>query len=285
MLRHSLSPKSKKKFKGLSFEGMLGIPYYLLAGTLILLPILLMILFAFNQGDGGLFQIRFSFVNFERFFTDAIILGALFSSFYIAAVGTIITLIIAYPLALAVSKAKLRNKVLFISLITAPIWLNALLRINGLRQIAYMINPGLLGTDFILILGVVYMFLPFMFLPIFTVLSRIDKNLYESSADLGATSFQTIVKVIFPLSLSGVISGVMMVFLPAATTIIIPDRLGGGQARRLIGDMIVRAADEGIGTIGLGAAMSIVVGIILMIFIFLIRKTDRYGGQLDEKEF
>ena len=280
--RHNKTFIIKRKSPKISFYNFLAIPYYVLASCLIALPMILIILYAFNDGSGTIFQIRFSAINFTDFFTNRDLMRTLGESLYIAMIGTFATLLVGYPLAYFITKAKTKNRVLFLSLTTAPIWLNAFLRINGLRQVFMMINENILGTDFALITGIVFMFLPFMVLPIYTVLMKIDPNLYESSADLGANSAKTFFKVVMPLTLSGVISGIMMVFLSATTSIVIPIRLGGGQ-RRLIGVIIENAVNVGRDT-GFGAAMAIIVGLILLLFIYLIRKTDKYGVQLtDEK--
>ncbi|NLK12439.1 MAG: ABC transporter permease, partial [Candidatus Phytoplasma sp.] len=166
---------------------------------------------------------------------------------------------------------------------TAPMWINMLIRANGLKQIFSMVAPNLLGTDFAIITGMVYMYLPYMVLPIYTSLSKIDDSLYESSADLGANKLQTIRKVIIPLSLSGVMSGIMMVFLPAATTLVVPKYLGDGK-RYMIGNLI----DEAIllkGNYGYGAAVSLILGILMMVLIYFIKKIDKYEEVLsNEKE-
>lgn len=268
----------------LDFNKSLGIPYYILSIVLIATPLVLMLLYSFNDASAGIFQIRFTFSHYTRFFTSINFLNVLGRSFYIAAVATIITLLVAYPLAYLMARSRKMVKVILLSVVTAPMWLNAFLRANALRQVLLMINPNLLGTRFAIILGTVYMFLPFMVLPIFTILQKMDKSLLEGSSDLGANGFQTFIRVILPLSMSGVISGIMMVFLPAATSIVIPHVLGAGNLNvRMVGQMIESIINEG-SEIGFGAAIAIIIGLILMVFVWLIRKTDRYGGGLDVKE-
>ena len=280
-----ISPSKKRKPNlKLNFDFIIGVPFYLLAIILISLPILLMFLYSFNSGGSSVFEINFSLSNYARFFQNAAFLNILVRSLYLAAVGTTITLIIAYPLAYFMARAKIMTRIILMSLVTAPMWLNMFLRANALRQVLNMINPGIVGTQSAIIIGIVYMFLPFMVLPIFTILTKVDKSLYEGAADLGANGLKTFIKVILPLSMSGVISGVMLVFLPAATSIVIPHSLGAGQAGTLmIGQFIETMINEG-SDIGFGAAIAIVVGLILIGFIWLIRKTDKYGGGLDEKD-
>ena len=146
-----------------------------------------------------------------------------------------------------------------------------LIRTRALQQIFEIINPALLGTDFAIIAGMTYNYLPFMILPIYTVLSKIDKSLLSSSYDLGANRIQTFLKITFPLSISGVLSGVMMVFLPSATTLVIPKYLGEG--RYLIGNLIENAIIQQ-GNFGRGSAIAIVMSILIFILIYFIRKFD-----------
>lgn len=276
--------KSGKRLK-LDFNVSLGIPFYLLVVVLIVTPILLMVLYSFNTARGAdVFNIQFSFNNYVSFFTNMDFVRVLLRSLYTAAIATTITLLIAYPLALFIVKLKTMGRIIAMSLVTAPMWLNMFLRAHALRTVLTLINPNLDGTMFAIIVGIVYIYLPFMVLPIFTVLSKIDKSLYEGAADLGANGVKTVFKVILPLSLTGVISGIMMVFLPAATTIVIPHVLGGGQTNlNMIGFFIQTVVIQA-GRFGFGAAIAIILGLIMMLFIFLIRKTDKYGGGLDEKE-
>jgi len=278
-----LQRKSSKRKFNLDFNVSLGIPFYVLAIILISFPILLMLLYSFNSDRSSVFQIRFTLDNYVRFFAPGFLM-VLLRSLWIAAVSTLITLLIAYPLAMIIVKSSRMMKIILLSLVTAPMWLNAFLRANAIRQVLLMINRDLVGTHFAIILGTVYLFLPFMVLPIFTILQKMDKSLIEGAADLGANSAMTFLKVTLPLSMSGVISGIMMVFLPAATSIVIPHVLSGGNPNLfMIGQMIEIIINEG-ADIGFGSAIAIIIGIVLMLFIWLIRKTDRYGGGLDEKD-
>lgn len=259
----------------------LGIPYYILMTTLIILPFFIMILYAFSSTSSGIFNIEFTLNNFSKFFNEPVFIKTMFESLYLAAISTVITLLIGYPISYIITKLKPRTQVLMIALITSPMWINLLIRANALKQVTDMFFPKLMGTNFIIIFGNVYVFLPFMVLPIYTILSKLDKNLLESSADLGANPFQTFYKVILPLSLSGVISGCMMVFLPAATTLVIPKYLGDGK-RTMIGQLIelkvIQAHDY-----GYAAAVSIVIGAILIGFIVLIKRFDKYNEVTDDE--
>ena len=280
MLRNQTKGKGRKEKKVNSLT-FLSSPYFIVLALLIVLPFFIMILYAFSSTSAGIFDIRFTLGNFQVFFEQKLYVLTMLESLYIAAMSTIVTLLIGYPVAYIMTKLKARHQVLMLALITSPMWINMLIRANALKQIVDMFFPKLLGTDFIIIVGNAYMFLPFMVLPIYTVLSKIDKSLLESSADLGAKPYQTFMKVVVPLSLSGVISGAMMVFLPAATTLVVPKYLGDGK-RTFIGNLVEFAVMER-HDYGYGAAVSIILGIILIIFVVLIKKFDKYG-EVDSNE-
>lgn len=260
--------KSKNKL-----HTFLGIPYYVIMIILVVIPFAIMILYAFNDAE-GVFRISFTLNNFTNFLSNKSFVKIMMESLYLAVITTIVTLLIAYPLAYIIARSNAKMQILLLLLVTSPMWINMLIRVNAIKQVVNLINPSLLGTDVVIIFGMVYMYLPFMVLPIYTILSKIDDSLYESSADLGANKFQTIVKVIIPLSLSGILTGAMMVFLPAATTIIVPQYLGDGK-RYMIGNLI----DEVIlshGQYGYGAAIALVVVVIMMVLVFFVKKGDKY---------
>jgi spermidine/putrescine transport system permease protein len=193
--------------------------------------------------------------------------------------ATIITLAIGYPIAFIISRSKPKTRALLILLVTAPMWINMLLRTRALQQIFTMIDPELLGSNIAIMVGMTYNFLPFMVLPIYTVLAKIDNSLFESASDLGANKLQTMLKVIIPLSFSGILSGIMMVFLPAATTLVVPKYLGEG--RFLIGNLIENAMISQ-GDFGYGSAIALVMAGFILVFLYLIKKVDTYQGANDE---
>ncbi|MFU8792862.1 MAG: ABC transporter permease [Acholeplasmataceae bacterium] len=271
-----IKPKNKPSKKKWSTETILGIPYVILLVGMILIPILMMVLYSFQEERiTGVFTIRLTLEHYYSFLSEGQFVSLMLDSLYLAAVSTLITLAIGYPLAYIISRSQPRIQLLLILLITAPMWINMLLRTRALQQVFEMVGPNFLGTDFAIIVGMVYIFLPFMVLPIFTVLNKIDPNLFESAADLGANKLQTIVKVIIPLSLTGILSGIMMVFLPAATTLVVPKYLGKG--RYLIGNLIENAMIQQ-GRFGYGSAIAIVLSLVIMAFLYVIKKTDKYQG-------
>lgn len=199
---------------------------------------------------------------------------ALFLSLLLSLVSTAICLLLAYPLALILSNSKLGRSGFIIFLFILPMWMNFLLR--TLAWVVLLDTNGVLDTLFktlglprfkiintpaAIVFGMVYDFLPFMILPIYNVISKIDINVINAARDLGANSFQTLYKVIFPLSLPGVISGITMVFVPSLTTFVISTLLGGGKIL-LIGNVIEQEFMQNMDW-HMGSGLSIV----LMIFV------------------
>ncbi len=262
------------------FEGFLGIPYQALIIVLIMIPIFLMLLYSFQSRETSqTFTLIFTLDNYLRFINEPIFVGLMAESIGLAFVATLVSLVIGYPLAYIISKSHTKTKTLLILLITAPMWINMLLRTKALEQVILMIAPDLIGTNLAIIIGMTYVYLPFMVLPIYTVLSKIDIILYESASDLGANKLQTLIKVVMPLSISGVLSGIMMVFLPSATTLVVPKYLGAG--RFLIGNLIENAMISQ-GDFGYGSSIALLMAGLILVFLYAIKKVDKYTEGGDE---
>lgn len=221
--------------------------------------------------------IVFSFANFNRF-AEPVYIKVLIRSLILAAESTLFCLVLGYPAAMILADRKLNFKSTLILLMVLPMWMNMLVRTYAwltLLERKGLINMflghiglpplNLLYNDFAVIMGMVYNFLPFMVLPIYSVLSKIDYRLIEAAEDLGANPLYTFRKVIFPLSLPGVTSGITMVFMPAVTTFVISRLLGGGQYTligNLIEDQFLTTGDWNFGsTISLIMMLIILVGI------------------------
>ena len=266
------SRKPKKKIK---FDLLLGIPYYIILSILIVLPIFLLLLYSFLEGESN-FDLTFSLNHYLNFFREPLFIKSMGRSIWIAFLGTFFSLLIGYPLAFIIARSKPRTKMLLILLITSPMWINMILRVLAIKQVFEMINLRLHLTETALIIGMVNIFLPFMVLPIFTVLDKMDDNLFEAAADLGATKTQTMLKVVIPLSLSGVLSGIIMVFLPMATTLVVPKYLGP-SGKNLIGNIIEQAITKRqYGGYGYGAAIAIVLAAIILLMVTIMKKVDKY---------
>ncbi len=264
------------------FQRMAAAPHIVWAVMFIVAPMLFVLYFAFTDENGN-----FSFSNIASLsqYSNVFMLSIAF-----ALIATVVCLIIGYPLAYFMSKTSPKMQKILMVLIMLPMWCNLLIRTYALM--ALLDNGGLLNafieslgleklyivsSDFGVILGMVYDFLPYMVLPIFTSMSKLDKRYIEASADLGCTPMQTMVKVIMPLTVSGVISGVTMVFVPSISTFYISQKLGAGKID-LIGDTIERLF-KNTSTYGVGAAISLVMMILILISVWVMNKfSDDEGG-------
>lgn len=199
----------------------LAIPYGIFLVLFVAAPLIVLLYYAFTNGSG-----QFSLANLSNFFTDPNTLGTLCYSFALAFVTTVVCLCIAYPVAYILAHSNFKRKPMILMLFVLPMWINFTLRMTALKEILSLIEGNLAFYPFInSVIGMTYDFLPFMILPLYTTLSKLDKNLLEASSDLGANNFQTFIRVTLPLSVPGIISGVSMVFLPAMTNYVVLDML------------------------------------------------------------
>lgn len=233
-------------------KSLLATPYVLWILLFTIVPIFIILIYSFTERDhfGGM-TLKFTTENYRMFF-EPIYLNVLWRSIKLSVYSTIACLVIGYPMAYIISKAKLKRRNLMVMLFILPLWTNFLLRtyawmvilrdqgpINELLLRFGLIDEPIrmLYTNGAVIMGMVYNFLPFMVLPIYSVLAKMDNNLIEAAKDLGADTKGVFTKVIFPLSFPGVASGILMVFMPAISTFVISDLLGGGQTI-LLGNLI-----------------------------------------------
>lgn len=199
----------------------LGIPYALFLMLFVAAPLFVLVYYAFTNGQG-----QFTLMNLTGFFTNPYTLGTLFYSFGVAIATTCVCLMLAYPVAYILAVSKWRSKTVILLLFVMPMWINFSLRITALKEILTFIEGNLAYHPFLnTVIGMTYDFLPFMILPIYTTISKLDGSLLEAARDLGADEVQTFLKVTLPLSVPGIISGVSMVFLPAMTNYVVLDML------------------------------------------------------------
>ena len=199
----------------------LGIPYAVFLVIFVAAPLLFLFYYAFTDGQG-----QFTMQNLLHFFTDPNTLGTLYYSFAIALVTTAVCLLLAYPVAYFLATSGFRSQPVILMLFVMPMWINFSLRITALKEILNVLEGNLAMHPFLnAVIGMTYDFLPFMILPIYTTISRLDGALREAAMDLGADSVQTFLRVTLPLSVPGIISGVSMVFLPAMTNYVVLDML------------------------------------------------------------
>ena len=262
-------------------------PYLVWAFVVIVIPLILIALYAFTEDGNEVLTFSFTLENFRKFL-EATYMSVIFKSFKLGILTTVICLGLGYPLAYIISKCPEKSQSLLILLVTIPEWINMLLRTYAWMNLLSdngIINHllGLLGispvtmmyTDFSVVVGLVCNFMPFMIIPIHTSLSKMDKSFIEAAYDLGANKFQTFTKVIFPLTLPGVISGITMVFVPAMTTFVLSDLLGGSKIL-LIGNVIEQEFTKG-SNWNLGAGLSIVLMVFILLSMTMIAKYDKDG--------
>lgn len=260
-------------------------PYCVWLGIFVVIPMLMIVVYAFTQAGNDVTTLSFTIANFQKFFSP-VFGSVLWKSLEIAFVTTVICILLGYPLAYIIANMNERWRPTMILLMTIPQWINMLIRtyawigilsdvglINNFLKLLGLGPVKLLYTDFAVILGMIYNFLPFMVLPIYTSLSKMDQNLIHASYDLGANRLQTFRKVVFPLSIPGVMSGVMMVFLPAVSSFVIPKLLGGGQYM-LIGSLIENQFIS-VGEWNFGSAVSLIMAIIIMVSMYFLKKVDK----------
>ncbi|MEG1560451.1 MAG: ABC transporter permease [Clostridia bacterium] len=254
-------------------------PYIVWMIIFIVAPMLFIVYSAFFV-DG---QFTTEFV--EAAFRDSLYMEVLLRSVWVALISTVICILLGYPIAYMLSTMKKSTAAIVSIFFILPMWMNFLLRTYAWQVLlsdtgiinTLLINIGLspmemLYTEGAVLLGTVYNFLPFMILPIYTVLIKLDKSHLEAARDLGANGITTFFKVVLPLSMPGVISGITMVFIPAITTFAISRLLGGGKVR-LYGDLIEqKIVSEG--NLGLGAVLSIILLILVIISMVIMKKTE-----------
>ncbi len=286
------APKSTLKKKKVSFDTILGIPYYLLLIIFVFIPLLIMILYAFTKPNESLFNIRFTLVNFEKFFNTQAYVKSLFESVWIALLSTIVSLVISYPLAYVITKLKKQIQIALVLLITANMWINSLILIHAIKNVfliagtlvvgndaSFIQKAIFLGHDYSLVIGTVFLYFPYMFLPIYTQMGKIDINLLEGAEDLGANKFQIVTKVVFPLTLSSVISSCLIVLLPATTTLVVSEIMAYGQ-RPMIGNLIERQVSR----FGEMAAYAMILGLVMILIVFILKRFDKYEEVLANEE-
>ncbi len=273
-----------------------SIPYFVWSLIFTGLPLILMVLFAFSTVKSfsiytfELSDFRFNFANITKL-VDQAFLKTFSRSMLYALIATILCLLIGYPIAYFVSRSKFRNKYLFLLIFLMPMWTNMLLRIqtinNLLSENSFLTNvfgftinlSDYKSLKIIAVMTLVY--LPFMIFPIYTVLEKLDKSLFEASNDLGAGAVKTFWKVTLPNSLKGVYSGVMMVFLPAAMGFTIPYVVTDGDTRyTMVGQLIERQFKNSTTFFNTGSMWSLIIIILVLGSLYVISKVDEEGETL-----
>lgn len=272
------------------FGKILDKPFIFWSVVFTLIPLCLIVFFCFTTSPFGLDQVDYSFSleNLQKVF-EPMYMKIMLKSFQLALIATVICLLLGYPLAYKIANTSMKWQQVMVMLVVVPMWMNFLLRtyawllilgtngyFNMFLDFIGLPKIEILFTDAAVVLGMVYNFLPFMVLPIFTVLRKMDNKLVDAARDLGATDSVIFRRIIFPLSIPGIVSGVSMVFMPAASTFVISSLLGGGQYM-LIGNLIEEQFMR-IGDWHFGSALSIILMIFILISMIIMNKYDSDEG-------
>ena len=255
---------------------LIACPYIVWSAIFIIVPLVIMVYFALTDANGTFTLANLaSLGRYKKAFAISIVY---------ALIATVITLLIAYPMAYFMTKLKIRSQKMIMLIVMLPMWMNFLIRtyswitilantgiINSFLQKLGLGPVKLINTPGAVILGMVYDFLPYMILPIYSVMSKIDNSLLEASDDLGANAFNKFKRVIFPLSRPGVISGTTMVFVPSVSTFYISQKLGGNKTM-LVGDTIEYFFNLGPDYYNVASAISLILMVLIMVSLFVMNK-------------
>ncbi|MBQ2615149.1 MAG: ABC transporter permease [Clostridia bacterium] len=259
-------------------QKLLAAPYLVWMAVFVIVPLIMVAYFAFFDSDGN-FTLQYvaDVAQYSNIFVRSV---------WLAALATVICLVLSYPLAYILAKMDTKVQSTMLMIVILPMWMNFLLRtyawmtllgnegiINTLLGYIGLGPFKMLNTQGAVVLGMVYDYIPYMILPLYTVMTKIDKSVLEAANDLGCNSFKTLIKVVLPLSLPGIMSGITMVFVPAISTFIISRMLGGGS-NLLIGDLIEMQFLGNSYNPNLGASISLVLMVIILLIMTLMNQFD-----------
>lgn len=257
-------------------------PYLVWMVIFIIVPTALVFIFAFTDRSGN-----FTLRNLEGVGQYS---NVFLRSIWLGAIATVISLIMGYPLAYIIAKTHARRQNVLIMLVMLPMWMNFLLRtyawmtlledsgiINRILNFCGLPSAHMINTQGAVVLGMVYNYIPYMILPLYSVLTKIDPSVIEAAQDLGASSKKVFLRVTLPMSMPGMISGVTMVFVPAVSTFIISKMLGGGS-NLLIGDLIDMQFLGSAYNPNLGSAISLVLMVLILICMGIMNQFDENGA-------
>lgn len=276
----SVAVKPKRSFH-ISGKTLLAFPYSLWMIAFIVIPLIVILYYGLRSSEDG----RFTLDNL-KLIADPVNRRALLLSLKLSVISTVICLVLAYPLALILKGMKIKSNSFIVLIMILPMWMNFLLRtiawqnilerngiINTVLKALNLPSINIINTPTAIVLGMVYNFLPFMILPIYNTLVKIDDNTINAARDLGANGLQTFIKIIMPLSTPGVISGITMVFVPSLTTFVISTILGGSKIN-LIGNIIEQQFQK-IGNWHTGSGLSLVLMAFILLSMAILAKYDK----------
>ena len=259
-------------------------PYFAWLVLFVLIPLVLIEIYEFTTSGNPVKTLNFTLMNFAKI-NEPTYIKVFIKSIEMGVLTTGVCLILGYPMAYLIAKCPEEMQDMLIMAVTIPTWINMLLRtyawmnllsdngiINGLLSVLGINPVTMMYTNFSVVVGMVCNFMPFMIIPIHTSLRKMDNSLIEAAMDLGANPFQTFQKVVLKLSMPGVINGIVMVFLMAISSFVIPKLLGGGQFV-LIGNLI-ESQFVSVGDWNFGSAISLILAVLILVAMHLMKKMD-----------
>ena len=261
---------------------LMAVPYLFWSAAFIIIPLCMIFYYGLTDRSGA-----FTFENVAAISSPEH-MKALITALVLSLISTVVCLALAYPLAMILAGRHVSQQSFIVLIFILPMWMNFLLRtlawqtllektgvINSVLSFFGLPTLNIINTPGAIILGMVYNFLPFMVLPIYNTLAKIDDNVINAARDLGADNYQTLTKILLPLSVPGIVSGITMVFVPALTTFVISNLLGGSKIL-LIGNVIEQEFTKG-SNWNLGAGLSMVLMIFILLSMTMIAKYDKNG--------
>ena len=270
-----------KKRRRFNFRGSLCMPYAVFMALFVIFPLALIFYYAFTDGNGN-----FSFENWGTVFTSAENWKVIGTTFIIAAITTVVCILIAYPIAYLLSNSKYNKNKVLVYIFLLPMWINFVIRTIGLKALVNGMTSSMFGFDLTatyphvaIVVGMVYDYLPFAILPLYNQMLKMDKNQIEAAADLGANPAQVFIKTIIPMTIPGIVSACMMTFMPTMSSYVIANKMSENTTK-IIGNIIefwfgtsTTAASNHIGSV-LSLVMLMIIGISIIIEKVVDRKED-----------
>ena len=270
-----------KKRRRFNFRASLCIPYGVFMVLFVIFPLLLIVYFAFTDANG-----IFTFNNWKTIFSEGHNWKVIGSTFIIAAITTVLCVVIAYPIAYLLSNKKYNKNKVLVYIFLLPMWINFVIRTIGLKALINGMSQTMIGADLTashpylsIVIGMVYDYLPFAILPLYNQMLKMDKNQIEAAADLGANPAQVFIKNIIPMTIPGIVSACMMTFMPTMSSYVIANKMSESNVQ-IIGNLIEQWFGSNVSAISnhVGSTLSLVmlaiIGVSLIFEKSLTRKDD-----------
>ena len=270
-----------KKRRRFNFRASLCIPYGVFMVLFVIFPLLLIVYFAFTDANGA-----FTFNNWATIFSEGHNWKVIGSTFIIAAITTVLCVVIAYPIAYLLSNKKYNKNKVLVYIFLLPMWINFVIRTIGLKALINGMSQSMIGADLTashpylsIVIGMVYDYLPFAILPLYNQMLKMDKNQIEAAADLGANPAQVFIKNIIPMTIPGIVSACMMTFMPTMSSYVIANKMSESNVQ-IIGNLIEQWFGSNVSAISnhVGSTLSLVmlaiIGVSLIFEKSLTRKDD-----------